>query len=203
MPEGGTFPFSIAPVPDPRHRGMSEEAVLRSFQHHASQPAAEHRPGIDIDPVRSDLRLVGGRMAVNHDDAVVAVVPQEFLANPDQVLRVLSVERYPRPDAGMAEEIVAEADGQRQASQERPMRLRHFRRQLFRQGGELAVDEPRHRRHHAIGTQRRVAAIAEQHRSGFVRIVEETDQHLVMVAAQADDMAVGRDQRRQLSDHRR
>ena len=63
-------------------------------------------------------------MAVNHDDAVVGVVEQERLADPSKIGLPLLLERDPRPDPGMDEQIIAEPEGIDEVGDEVGMRFR-------------------------------------------------------------------------------
>ena len=70
--------------PSPRGRdGPLQEPVARPFQHQRRQHAGEHRAGVDVDAVAADVGRPHRRMAVDDDDAVIARVEEEFVADPD------------------------------------------------------------------------------------------------------------------------
>ena len=79
--------------------------------------------GVDRDTVRPLLHLAADRMAMNHHEAMVGFVEQEGLADPPHVRLSLLLQRNAGPDAGVDEEIVAEAAAIGEALQERDMLL--------------------------------------------------------------------------------
>ena len=70
--------------------------------------------GIDADAIGALVDPVGDGVAVNDDEAMIAVIFEERLANPAQVGLPLLVELHPRPDPGMDDHIVAKAEAYRQ-----------------------------------------------------------------------------------------
>src|SRR3546814_12054320 len=83
-----------------------EEAMRRALEHEAGEPPRGERAGVDADAVVEDLGPLADRMAVHDDTAVVALVAQDGLADPEQAFRRLLRQRLARPDAGMPEQIV-------------------------------------------------------------------------------------------------
>ena len=75
-------------------------------------------PRIDADSVRPLSDAVRDRVAMDDDQAMVAIVEQERLADPAKVGLVLVLDRYPWPDSGMNEEIVAKPAGVGKALEE-------------------------------------------------------------------------------------
>jgi len=65
-------------------------ALDRKCREHAGAVGA----GIDPDPVRPLLDVVADRVAVDDDEAVVALVEQERLTNPPEVGLALLVDRH-------------------------------------------------------------------------------------------------------------
>jgi len=119
---------------------------------------------------------------------------QEGRADPDQVLRILPVERHARTDAGMAEEEVAERGRTRQAGQEGEMRLRDRTRKRLpagfggRCGGKVDM--------RAVGARGVVAAEAAEH-LGAVAMREEVEQGGVVIAREREDARLRGGPRRQ------
>lgn len=72
-------------------------------------------------------------MPVHHHQAMVATVAEKILANPSQVARLLAVFGDAGADAGMNEQIVADADAIHAARQKGLMLSRNERRQALGQ----------------------------------------------------------------------
>src|SRR6476469_1330296 len=114
-----------------RRLGRGHIPAVRSLDRQRRQDPVEIGPGVDADAI--DLLVDGAAdgMAMNDDKAVIGLVVEERTANPAQVRLPLLVEQYAGTDAGMDEQIVAEAAGIDEAPQERDMvlgdRLAHER----------------------------------------------------------------------------
>ena len=80
------------------------------------QQAGEHtgadRPGVDGDSVGVVLDRRHDGVAVHHLEAEVGGRGQERIADPDQIVAGLGIERHAGADAGVDEEVAAEADGE-------------------------------------------------------------------------------------------
>ncbi len=129
-------------------------------------------------------------MAVDDHKAVVAAIPQELLANPDQVFRILLLERHARPNAGVDEQIVAKADVELEGFDEVAVRLRHLFGELPRQAPVVVSAEQGATDRHPVGTQGRVAAVHEEGRAELRRLRHKTGQQGVVIAAQAQRPAI-------------
>ena len=58
-------------------------------------------------PNMTQKRFSPCAVAMNDNIAVILARSVEFLANPHQIVRILLLQRYPRPDASMNERIIA------------------------------------------------------------------------------------------------
>src|SRR5439155_27218316 len=68
------------------------------------------RAGVDPDPVRALVHRLEDRVPVNHDAAMIVRISEEGVPDPPQIGPVLLLDRDPRPDAGVNEQIVAERE---------------------------------------------------------------------------------------------
>ncbi len=118
-------------------------------------------------------------MAVHDDLAEIGTGEEELVADPQQVLHRLTIERNARLDPGMDEIEIAFDMTERELAQEREMTRRQPIAQLALSAREVAVAR---RRLDTVGPQRRTAAIGEPGRSDL-GIGEET-QHAVLVVAE-------------------
>src|SRR5262245_43530146 len=75
-------------------------------EHRRRQRAAEHRCGVDIDPVGPQVGLAtpNWRVAVHDEAAEIARVGEKRLAHPEHVVAALPAEWVVRIDAGVDEE---------------------------------------------------------------------------------------------------
>jgi len=71
--------------------------------------AAEHRGGVEVQAVAAPIRHAARLRRVTVDDqtAVITQVGEEWLADPDQVVVALPIERLVRIDSGMDEKPLA------------------------------------------------------------------------------------------------
>lgn len=90
-------------------------------------------PGVNIDPVRADVRRHDRRMAVNDEFFERTLMAQEFLPNADQIRLALVGQGDTRPQAGMDENIVAAEMKRGTAVEEGDVSGRHDLREFFRQ----------------------------------------------------------------------
>ena len=78
-------------------------APLTTLDDERREDTAAIGAGVDADPVRPLLDLVDDRMAVDHDEPVIAFVAKERLADPAQVGAGLFFEPEARTDPRMDE----------------------------------------------------------------------------------------------------
>ena len=80
---------------------------------------------VDIDTIRHDLGDGNGCMAVDDQLGVKPDIVEKIMPDPYQVRRVLLLQRYSGPDAGVAEEKIAMGRRKRQVLEELDMGLRY------------------------------------------------------------------------------
>src|SRR6266851_3692889 len=85
-----------------------DQPALASLDRQRGQQARTISSGIDADPIGPLIHLIRDGMPVDDDEAMVALVEQEGLADPAQVRLALLVDLDARPDSGMDEQIVTE-----------------------------------------------------------------------------------------------
>ena len=88
------------------------------------------------------VRRLRDRVAVDDDLAVVLARMQELVADPQQIVALLPLERNARADAGMDEEIVSFDVRQRQAAHELHMAARDAPADFALQSPQLALVTP-------------------------------------------------------------
>ena len=107
-----------------------EKTHLVRLQNGAGQTSRYVRTGVDIDPVGMNFWRLDRCMSVHHDFAPIRLAQQEFASDPQQVVVALLGKRYPRTDTGMAQEIRASCERNRERGEKRKMRLRKTGTQL-------------------------------------------------------------------------
>src|SRR5215217_5051738 len=108
-----------------RAGGGRKEPALVVLDGDGGKVSSDIGAGIDADPVAAFLDPVGDRVAVDDDESMLLAVAEEGLADPAQVLHMLIVDRDAGANAGMDEEIVAEAERVAEAFQELAVGARH------------------------------------------------------------------------------
>src|SRR5215467_2161053 len=91
--------------------GRQKANALR-FEGSACQPPGHEGAGVDIDSIRAHVGLLDRSVAVHHDFPEVGATVEERLANPQEVVAVLALERDAGPDPGVAEKIPAHCQRQ-------------------------------------------------------------------------------------------
>ena len=102
-----------------------DEPPFRPLQPDGREDPVPVGAGIDRNPVRMRFGLVDDGVAVDDDEAVIGAALEESVANPAEVLGALLGDRHARADAGMDEQIVAEAEAVGHAFEEGPVLLGH------------------------------------------------------------------------------
>lgn len=102
-----------------------EIAAIGPLDDQSGQDPAPVRACIYTDPVRPFLDLFADRVTVNDDATMVGIVEQERLTNPTKIGLELLIQRHPRSDARMDEEIIAEPARIDEAGQKIAMPLRN------------------------------------------------------------------------------
>ena len=97
-----------------------QEAALGALKYQTCQAAGPAGAGVDADPVGSGHRVLLDGVAMHHDLAAVAVPGEERLADPQEIGLALPRQRNVGANAGVAEEVVAEAESQVEPGQEAP-----------------------------------------------------------------------------------
>src|SRR5215469_15602749 len=104
-----------------------KEALDLSLKHNGGQATGEVSPRVDTNPVCPLHRTVGRGVPMHDDFAEILGRTQELLANPQEVVFFLFIERDPRTHTGMDEEVIAEFPAKRQCLQEVQMIYRKCR----------------------------------------------------------------------------
>src|SRR5690606_2237895 len=102
-----------------------QKPLRSALEHHGREPAGMEGAGVQIHPVGQNLGPVVGRVTVHDELGMKPGMVKKALADPDQVRILLLLQGDTRPDAGMAEEEVPEADGRSKAAQEGQVFLRN------------------------------------------------------------------------------
>ena len=79
-------------------------AEILPFENRRGQSVPVTRPAVQIDAIAAMLRCRDMGMAVNHKPGMGRCVGDELVADPDQVLKILTGQRHAGSDAGMDEE---------------------------------------------------------------------------------------------------
>ncbi len=98
-----------------------QKALLVLFQNKAGQAAGCKRGGINSDSIGANLRSDRRRMTVHDKFSMLYVARQKRLSNIQKIIATLTIEGYPRPHPGMAEEIIADDRGRLERFEEIPM----------------------------------------------------------------------------------
>lgn len=146
-------------------------------------------PRIDPDPASQLFDPFGDGVAVNNGYPMIPAVAEKRLADPAQIDRGLPVERDARPDSGMNEKVVAEAEAVAKLVEKalvgRRDPLPHFReRALGRQGEKVHCID-------AIACQAFFAAEAKPLGKQLFFPVQQPKQHLFMVPRKNDRLETG------------
>ena len=88
----------------------SQEKNRRSFDRDAGQSSRSPRTSIDVDSVAPDIRMRHRRVTVHNESFVVSRRVEELVANPDQIVEILSLDRDVRTNAGVNEQEIAAAE---------------------------------------------------------------------------------------------
>src|SRR6185437_11521430 len=168
-----------------RRRSRREEGALARIEDEAGEPAAGEGPGVDADAVGANDRRLGNAVAMDDDLAEIDARLQKLVANPKQVLRLLTLERDARPDPGMNEGVVALDMHEREPIEEGEMLLRQLLGEFTLRAEQVLEIGIELRRAHAIAVERRRAAIGEPLRAGL-RVGEEAHEAVLVIALQED-----------------
>jgi hypothetical protein len=150
----------------------------------AGQAAGGKGAGVDADPIGPDVRVVGDGVPMHHDPAMRLAEVEEVVADIEDVLRSLPVDRDARTDAGMHEEIIPLDMMEREAAQPAQMPGRQEPGQLGAQMGEslhafrrtrLGVD--------AVAVEGGRPAVIEPRRPDR-GILQEVEHRLLVIAEQ-------------------
>src|SRR5258705_1383875 len=164
--------------------GCIEIPALVVLDRQRGECACPIGPGIDTDPVGTLVGAVADGMPVDDDEAMIAVVEQERLADPAQIGLALPVELDARTNSRMDAEVIAESAGIGKTTEELDVAGRDHltnARQRSRCGcagdrlriGSVAFEALRPAAPEPAGDQIGLAA-------------SQPDQHLLMVAEQED-----------------
>src|ERR1700761_730125 len=88
-------------------------------------------PGIDINPVKADIRFTDGSMPVNDIFCKMLFAREKFVADPQQILLLLIGQRHARLDSRVDEEKVTAHEAQSQIVEKSPLMGRDCPGKLF------------------------------------------------------------------------
>ena len=135
------------------------------------------------------LHLGADGVTVDDDESVVAVVEQEWLADPAKVGLGLLLELNPGPDTGVDEQIIAKAATIREALEELDMLAREWR--CGRAASAAPPSPASLARIDAVALETLHAAEPEPVGDQRVFTAEDAQQHLLMIAEQEDRSHAG------------
>ena len=124
------------------------------------------------------------RVAVDDDDAMVAAVVEEALADPPEVAADLLVEGDSRADSGMDEQIVAEAEAVVHLVEEADVALRHLADQPLHDRGRSRVQHPAGGEAVALGAFG--AAIGQPVLDARIVAAEDAEEEFLVIALEED-----------------
>src|SRR5205814_228838 len=107
---GSTASLTASPVHISLHvmAAHMQETPLLFFQHKAGQAAGGVPSRVDSDPIGANLWDQRWRVAVHHQFSVLRLTRQERIADGQEIISILTIERHARSDSGMAEKVVAD-----------------------------------------------------------------------------------------------
>src|SRR6266850_7752696 len=73
----------------------------------AGEGSRAPRPGVDVDSVMPDIGMWHRRMAVNDNHSVVLCRVEELVTNPEQILKILPLDRDAGANAGMYKQEIS------------------------------------------------------------------------------------------------
>ena len=126
-------------------------------------------------------------MAVDDDAAEIRVGVQERLADPHQIPFGLLVQRHAGPEAGVNEQIIALAVGQREAAEERRVRRRQGVLKLPPQRRQIGAGAEMAEPVEAVTGQGRAAAV-EQPGLAVLAMLDEPEHEILVIALQVDGL---------------
>src|SRR5579875_995527 len=140
----------------------AQEPMPAAFEHKAGEDACGIGAGVDSDPVLPYLGRLCDAVPVDYDLAVVALVVEEGLADPKDILVLLVVERDAGKDAGMDEKIVALNVPALKPAQETHVPRRRFGCEMLAQAIEARAISSQGAEHaDPVALQGRIAAVEE------------------------------------------
>src|SRR5579883_3462435 len=179
----------------------AEEPMPAAFEHKAGEDACGIGAGVDSDPVLPYLGRLCDAVPVDYDLAVVALVVEEGLADPKDILVLLVVERDAGKDAGMDEKIVALNVPALKPAQETHVPRRRFGCEMLAQAIEARAISSQGAEHaDPVALQGRIAAV-EEPAQPHLRILEETQHELFVIALEANRLEPRRRPFQQQLDH--
>lgn len=169
----------------------------RAFDRDAGQCSRSPRASVDVDAIVSNVRVRHRCMSVHNESSVVLRRIKELVADPDQVVGILMLERNAWTNAGVHEQEIAANEQIAQTLHEQFVCARKsVDKAAAHVGGRFGTSA----QFDAIGCERLHASelLPVWQQSG---ILQETFHHGLVVAAQAHRMMCDKPDRKQI-DHR-
>ncbi len=89
---------------------FSQNQYRCALDGNAGQSSGAPSSGVDVDPVLLDVGMRHRRMAMNDKVSVVLRRVEKLMANPEQIVEVLPLDRNARANPGMDEQEVSAAE---------------------------------------------------------------------------------------------
>src|SRR5690554_4524353 len=142
----------------------AQEPVDTLLEHQAGQATGPAGAGVDADPVGAHDRLGFDRVTVHDDASQIAPGTQERLADPQEIVDRLLIERHRRIDPGVHEQVIAALEAELEPLQELHVAARNALAQMALQLLVEAKVVLGHAELHAVAVNRGVSAIAQPDR---------------------------------------
>jgi len=120
-----------------------QELALPAFEHECGEHSGRIRTRVDADPIVPHLRLRADGVAVHDDLAVISLIVEKKLPNPQNIVVALRLEWNAGPNPRVHEEISALNVPPSEIAQQSKVRfgqyLAQLRPHIFSNGGEAAL----------------------------------------------------------------
>jgi hypothetical protein len=164
-----------------RRKRLSQKQNRRALDGDAGQSSRAPRAGVDVDSIMPDIGMWHRRMAVNDKLSVVPCRVEELVADPEQVVEILPLDRNGWANTGMYEQEISAAKTRAETLQQQFVRAR---KGIPKAAVQFGFDHPRARLN-AVGCKGLHAAHL-QPGTETGRIAKEGFHQALVVATQAN-----------------